>query len=307
MSWQEKEAQLIKLFKLKKRPRGIISPLYEAEQQAEVANYKFDGQRTFFHCFIEFYLETLQAVSTTVVSEIPSLPRSRYVYFLLFHVDQFRIMRSAEILFSKGYAFQGYGLLRNVLEEAIFMSAIMQGITSVEKIEGIDGHAADQPIDEKKIRNNRKNEQRRVLSIMMAHKSELSLDSVDHLSKWESLFDKEIHGSRLSKTEKLDWLLGLGALHIVPVPQQSSSSMLMNRYNEMAWALIRLMPMLQAGSYEFSPSWREKWNALDDWVHHSVEALTTQLNKPVGAAFVELIEVKFPFFANTPFPITHMN
>lgn len=307
MSYQEKEAKLLELFSLQKQQRGIIQPLYEAEHQAGINTQSYDGQRTFFHCFNEFYLETLQTVSVTIASKISSPSTSRYAHFLLFHVDQFKSMRCSEILFLKGYPYQGYALLRNVLEESIFMSAMLQGMTTVEKIEGIDGHLDGQPLDEKTIRNNRKNEQRKIISLMMGPKSGMSQDTIAKLLNWEMLFDKEIHGSRLSKTEKLEWLRSQGPLDILPAPRQSSDSMLLNRYNEMAWTLVRLMPMLQTDPYEFSPFWREKWIALDDWVHHAVEALTTQLRKPIGSAFVEFIQTKFPFSFNSEFPISRLD
>jgi hypothetical protein len=46
----------------------------------------------------------------------------------------------------------------------------------------------------------------------------------------------------------------------------------------------------------------EKWRILDDSFEITVNSLTEQLGKKIGAAMVELVKVKFPFNEKFTFP-----
>lgn len=47
----------------------------------------------------------------------------------------------------------------------------------------------------------------------------------------------------------------------------------------------------------------EKWRVLDDSFEITVNSLTQQLGKKIGAAIVELVKTKFPFNEQSVFPL----
>jgi hypothetical protein len=96
---------------------------------------------------------------------------------------------------------------------------------------------------------------------------------------------------------------GHGSLPIVPAFSEAPVAMFINRYSEIGWMLLRLLPALQPPDSIFSEAWRAKWDLLDECFEQTVHSLTEQLGKPIGAAVVELVHSKFPFNSRSVFPL----
>lgn len=96
---------------------------------------------------------------------------------------------------------------------------------------------------------------------------------------------------------------GQGALPVLPKFEEMPFTMFMNRFSEVGWMLHRLIPLLQVAEAPLSDGWRDKWQVLDESFAQTVESLTQQLGKAIGAAVVELVKVKFPFTAKHVFPL----
>jgi hypothetical protein len=52
-----------------------------------------------------------------------------------------------------------------------------------------------------------------------------------------------------------------------------------------------------------SQEWMDKWTMLDNALGMTVQTLTVQHGNKIGAAIVELVKAKFPFNAQTDFPL----
>lgn len=300
MEWHERERRLATLFSegAKVRPHQILEIAEHRANQSYQQTYR--GQVLFTACFTDFYLETLDATFKTICPKIENVGQTLYGYFVSFHLDQFKSMRCAVSLGESGYPLQGYSLLRNVYEEAIFMAAILQRVTTFSELQGL---VEGEDFDAAKIKKRRRNAQLKVLNRMSGDASGLTEKTRKEIQQWANLFDYEIHGSRLSKTEQFGWFKGEEAVpNLLPRRLGSSDSMMFNRYNELAWMLLRLLPMLQIDPFEFTPRWKQEWGALESWLSGAVNSLTDELGKPVGAAISELVNTKFPFNPESAFP-----
>jgi hypothetical protein len=138
---------------------------------------------------------------------------------------------------------------------------------------------------------------------MTGNLSGLSSGAIDELKLWDAMFDWETHGGRLSLTKAVPWMKGTAPLSVLPNFDEKATAMFMNRYGEIAWALHRLIPFVQPPSVQIGGAWPGKWAVLDEAFTCYVGSLTEQLAKRIGAAIIEFINAKFPFRADTTFPI----
>ena len=178
------------------------------------------------------------------------------------------------------------------------MSAIMQGMTTIEAIEGVANG-----FDPSTVKRDRIREERRVFEFMHGASSGLTKESVDELLAWDSLFDMEVHGSRLSKIDTKDWLEQKASLPFVPHFNPFALGMFMNRANEISWMLLRILPSLQPGPLSFGDEWAKKWLVLDESFRATVDSLGKECAKKISSAIIEFVEKKFPFTPEFRFPI----
>lgn len=80
-------------------------------------------------------------------------------------------------------------------------------------------------------------------------------------------------------------------------------AMFMNRFCEVSWMAHRLIPLVQPPDIPLPDAWKEKWRLIDESFEQSVDSLTKQLGKDIGAAIVELVKAKFPFHSQSAFPL----
>lgn len=270
----------------------------EAEHAAVYAT-KFSGQMTLGESFKDFCLETFELLNRVVAMQREVTVTHHYADFVGRHTMNFRGLRAAELLCHLGYPMQGYSLLRNLFEQAVLMSAVMQKLTSIEAIEGVA-----KGIDPSKLKWDRIKEEKRIFGLMHGANSGLSAETVTELARWDDLFDLEVHGSRLSKIETMHWLRGRTSLAFVPQFNEKALALFMNRINEISWMLLRILPSLQPGPLTFGHDWTTKWMVLDESFKEAVASLGIELGKKIAPAIIELVETKFPFGADYRFPIS---
>lgn len=206
----------------------------------------------------------------------------------------------AEKAGANGYPFVGYTALRNVYDNLLLLSAALQKVIDFYAIDGVVKGEKFEPVAAIKLRKTTEFEARKK---MVGTDSELPPAVIEELKGWDRLFDYETHGARVSLALASDYLLGKAALPVLPVFDESSFALFMNRHAEMGWMLHRLIPLLQPGGFSLSEAWQEKWTILDDSFKQSVESLTVQLGKPIGAAMAEFVTRKFPYNAKSKFPL----
>jgi hypothetical protein len=215
----------------------------------------------------------------------------------------FRRVRACENLLLNGYPLDGYALLRDLKDRAIFLAAIVHNWTTWETLFGYGPGVPvptsyDQQLtetDQRLMRRNAEKEERRLLGLMLRKESGLDQNVLRAIQKWERLFNQEIHGAKLSFfTELGDWAVRKSELSIGPVPKDKHMGMYMNRICEIGWLVTRLLPYLQPVPHAFGEEWQMKWGILDDSFLYMQQGLS-RIGKDIGDAFITFVNKKFDF------------
>lgn len=265
----------------------------------------FHGHNVLADSFMDFYVETLQIAGELALRDAGRDAYPYYRYTLLHYVAMFRRLRAAAILFTYGYPLDGYALLRDLKDRALFLAAVIAGATTFPALLGLKGAArgaASLPEEQyEDARKRRRAEQQRVHDLMLGGKSGLAPGELAELRSWEKLFHEEVHGSHLTMAcEGRDWLAGRARLSIGPTFEEISFATYMNRVGEVGWMLLRTLPFLQLRARAFGENWAHKWRVLDESFRFYVEALEA-LGKPIAGAVVAFLEAKFPFSPDTAY------
>lgn len=254
------------------------------------------GQDVLMHSFQGFYIETIENARDWIAEHGWPKDYPNYALTLLYYVITFRSFRSCEILLLNGYPLDGYGLLRDLKDRAIFLAAIAHNVTTLPLILGYGGSGSLKDYgDWKRRTKERQKEKARVTNRMIRKDSGLPGEVIKVLGKWEQLFHEEVHGAQLSLCTELEqWMQGKVLLSIGPTPKKLSITMYMNRASEIAWLLLRSLPYLQVEDNAFGDRWQEKHKILDDSFLYMQKGLSG-LGKEIGDAFITLVEKKFSF------------
>lgn len=279
---------------------GRAHLIFDAERQHAESSLEMKGYLALSDAFKCFFLETAESLNTQVKGNINKPLTEFYALFVPRLAHSFQTMCGAERVAIQGYPLHGYTLLRNTFDTAVLASAALQRLTDFYSIEGIEPGKGIDPV---RMRRLRKATEQKVREQMTGSKSGLSQATITELSMWDSLFDYETHGGRLSLSSAANWMRGIEPLPILPKYNQRSFAMFVNRYCEVAWMVHRLVPLVQPPSVLLSDSWGEKWAILDESFELMVHALTEENGKPIGAAIVEFVKAKFPFNAKTNFTL----
>lgn len=295
MDVAEWQSRLEKYFKVDGIVGGHLIDILDMESAyGKYVIGKFHGHLVLMDSFYSFFIETLRtAVEFANAKGIPKeCPYYRFI--LLYYVTIFRSFRAAENLLNRGYPLDGYALLRDIKDCAIFLGALARGRTSFSKLLGEPKSGNITEEEYHRIKIERKKEERRILDETIRKKSGLPPQVQKELETWENLFHEEIHGSKLTFTEGMDWLLGKRPLSLGPIPNDKSAAMYMNRASEIGWLTVRTLPFLQLEPNAFGRQWTEKREVLDESFRLMVESLG-KLGKEIGKAFIQLVDIKFSF------------
>lgn len=258
----------------------------------------FHGYLVLTDSFLSFFFDTLKLAEAQFRTRAARIITNHYPFVLWIFSTVFRKFRAAENLLLCGYSLSGYGLLRDLKDQAIILGAIGNNITTYPKISGVQQNEEEIKTDLAKlhdIKKGRKFEENKVFNQMIRSQSGLSNDCRKELELWENLFHVEVHGSRLSVAYEFEnWIKGKNNLPIIPKPTLDKNSMYINRSNEIGWMLLRTLPVLQLSAGAFGLDWSKKWNVLDESFRVSVNRLA-QAGKKIGSAIICLIDSKFSF------------
>jgi hypothetical protein len=267
--------------------------------------------------FLSFTIETINLARASY----PQRPTGSGNRYYGAHLGEYllvvRSVRAAEALLRAGYPLDGFGLVRDIKEQALLHAAIALRLTTFQKVNGYDALPARLPEPPKQsrdvladakqrydvfvaIRKARRKEQRRVLDNMTGSTSGLTSDTILLLSLSDEMFNHEVHGSRLTATEHMEWFKNGGPLPVAPQANKRSITIYVNRSEEACWMWHRLLPLLQLWTGAFGAEWARKWEVLEESFRFQTEGLTA-MGKPIGSSIVELLNVKFPFNAHCTF------
>lgn len=277
-----------------------LLPIHLAEEAYEhYVGSNFTGYRVLNQSFLEFFHQTLRKAESVAKRAGAASMSNTYGATLLFYANIFNRFRAAEVLFLNGYPLDAFSLLRDLKDRAIYLAGIIEGHTSLIALLGIPESGTVGSTDRWEAHTQavrrRRQEQRRVISLVVGDQSGLEETVIQGLHRWQSFFHDEVHLSGLTFTlESESWMGDNSELPIGPHRETLSSAMYMNRSCEVAWLLLRTLPSLQHQPEGFGSRWIDHWRILDDSIRYAVESLQQQGRELVGFV-VTLVEKKFGF------------
>jgi hypothetical protein len=281
-------------------PYGRAHLLFDEEQKHQEAILQFKGYLALSDAFKCFFLETVELINTDCRPRVTAPLSEFYAIFVPRLAHNFQSLCGAERVAICGYPYHAYTLLRNIFDNLTLTSAALQKLTDFYSIEGVE---PGKTVDIAAVKKLRKNTEHSVRRKMTGSESGLTQQTLDELTKWDALFDFEVHGARLSLAATQGWMKGVEPLPVLPRFEAMQFAMFMNRYCEVGWMAHRLIPMLQPPGVLLPSAWRDKWQVIDESFELTVNSLTHQLGKKIGTAIVELVKAKFPFNEHSAFPL----
>ena len=272
----------------------LVSVIEQEQKYGIYINRKFHGQNILMESFQAIFIESIRlAIRNVYITGWPE-DKPYYPMTILYYLTMFRRLRAAENLIRCGYPLDGYSLLRDLKDRTIFLAAIPKGITSLLKIIGDTGNEKLTEENYKKIKNSRKNEERKVLNKMIRKESGFDSATLEELNRWENMFHEEVHGSRMTLFLEMGLWRKQEKLSIGPIPHELAYGMYMNRAVEIGWLITRLLPLLQLKPKSFGDEWAEKWHVLDDSFRVMVKGLES-IGKGIATAFIHFVDTQFLF------------
>lgn len=279
---------------------GRARLLSDAEQRHQRAILQYTVYLALSDAFKCFFLETVELINpasrknmTEPLSELHEIFVTRLIY-------SFKSLCGADRIAICGYPYQAYTLLQDVFNDLVLSSAALQKITDFYSVDGV---TPGKPVDIAQVRELRKRTEFDICQKMTGKESGLTQQTQDELSNWDALFHSEVHGVHLSLAATLGFMKGTELQPALPRFDAEQFAMFVNLYFEVSWMAHRLIPALQLPSVPLSQEWMNKWAVLDNALEMTVQALTVPHGNKIGAAIVELVKTKFPFNAQSDFPL----
>ena len=147
--------------------RKLFDVMQHEHAYGQFVESEYKGHSVLAHSFQEFYIESLQlAASAWQEPDRTPTPRT-YSEVVHQHFANFRTLRAVDTLFYSGYPMAGFARLRHLKESALFLAAILSGVTTYDAISGWKQATTEgAPLTQagyREMRQRRKKEQRRVL------------------------------------------------------------------------------------------------------------------------------------------------
>jgi hypothetical protein len=306
MGWEELQHRLTDAFTMYGVVGYRICHVIEYEKAyGAFIERTYKGHSILSLSFQEFYTDTIEAALSVCNQEDGKPTPPRYLESVLWHLGNFRNIRAVDILFHNGYPMDGLARLRHLKESAIFLDAMLSGLTTYSRIKGWDGVVTPGKKliakDMELIRKNRMQEEKRILGLMLRKSSGLADTDIAKLEKWENYFHEEVHGAFLTQVlEHGPAIRGEDTISVAPKPHECSCFMFMNRFCEVAWMLHRTLPIMQLSTHRFGSEWADKWKLIDD-NFFVLEKSIAEMGKSIGDIFIRFMEMKFPFDSETCF------
>jgi hypothetical protein len=279
---------------------GRARLLSDAEQRHQRAILQYTVYLALSDAFKCFFLETVELINpasrknmTEPLSELHEIFVTRLIY-------SFKSLCGADRVAICGYPYQAYTLLQDVFNDLVLSSAALQKVTDFYSVDGV---TPGKPVDIAQVRELRKRTEFDICQKMTGKESGLTQQTQDELSNWDALFHSEVHGVHLSLAATLGFMKGTELQPALPRFDAEQFAMFVNLYFEVCWMAHRLIPALQLPGVPLSQEWMNKWAVLDNALEMTVQALTVPHGNKIGAAIVELVKTKFPFNAQSYFPL----
>ena len=279
---------------------GRVRLISDAEQKHQRAILQYSVYLALSDAFKCFFLETVELINPAYRPKVTEPLSELHEIFVTRLIHSFKSLCGADRIAVCGYPYQAYTLLQDIFNDLVLSSAALQKITDFYSVDGV---IPGKPIDIAQVKELRERTEIDVCQKMTGKESGLTQQTQDELGNWDALFHSEVHGVNLSLAAALGFLKGTELQPALPRFDAVQFAMFVNRYFEVCWMAHRLIPALQPPGVPLSQAWMDKWGVLDDALAMTVHALTVQQGNKIGAAIVELVKTKFPFNAQSDFPL----
>jgi hypothetical protein len=281
---------------------GNLLSIFQTEDQigTHYLVKTFKGHDALINSFMAFFANTLRFARLSVGETGWPAGKPNYPLVLACFLHLFRRFRASEILSQKSYPLDGYSLMRDIKDRAIGLGAIAQNLSTILSVVGTLEQPAPQYGAEyaKKSLRKRKDEENKISRRMVGKESGLASDVQKTLKQWDDFFHLEVHGGIVSFMQEVSgFQKGTGSF-IGPTHNQAAYVIYVNRASEIGWLITRLLPYLQRSENAFGHDWEKKRTILDESFRYVAEDMTA-IGKPIGEAFIALVDGKFSF--NRPF------
>ncbi len=296
MKWAECEKALVDKFTVNDLVGGNLSEVFAAEKASEqciLQNYH--PLSVVIDSFQSLYIEALKKAFEWIAGNGWPTGCEHYAPVFFDYLTAFRRFRACMILFYGGYPLDAYAHLRDLKDRAILLAGIAHNITTFARVWGFDGTGDENPLVWQQMKNDRKEEEKKVFRRIIGKESGLPAPITQKLAKWQDMFNTEMHGGRLTWTTELSaWVRGEKPLSIGPTPMLEQTRNFATPVTQVAWLLMRLFPHFQPAPNTFGLKWREKYKVLDA----AFRCLQEDALKADGGTFgaiIHLVDEKFSF------------
>src|SRR5262245_9186077 len=224
---------------------GRLVPIIQAENShAQHSTRRFGNFNYISDACLGFLCGSLAQAEALRIRRVSSGPEN-YGAVLLSFSTVFRQLRAARIVALSGYPTQGFGLLRDVKDQALQFAAWLHGLThhelssgNVAVRDGLPGESlAERIAFNRRLHKHRAEEQKRIARRLMGADSGLSASDQQSLLFWSGIFHHEVHGARLMSASGLvsDWFRGRALLPILAQPDDLTTNLFLTNFTKVAW------------------------------------------------------------------------
>lgn len=291
---------LLETFSTSRQHTGAFGLVLAAENDYEQSlRSQFPSYYAMIDGFQVFLAETLATADSKRREVDPCNCPKNFGVFLLTITGSFQEMRAANLSLTAGYPMPAYVLLRNLKERVLLLGAVGNQYTTVSKAKGLEGAEINEETGRLNlctVRQARMKEEQQIFDRMLRGESSgLAGKTRESLKKWERLFNEEVHGGHgFISLNGISWVQGRVPLPVAPAPEQQALTLFMDCSWEVAWLLLRLLPLLQPEPGAFGAPWKHDWQLLNNSFKQAANGFTRE-GKPIGEAIIELVEQKFSF------------
>jgi hypothetical protein len=250
------------------------------------------GHRVLWASFMTFFHDTIFCAKAAYAGHATERLAPHHPAIFADFTTRFRSFRAAESLLYAGYPLDGYALLRDLKDEAALLAALAAGETDYLTLKGLSPTSDERTRTQ--VRKAREREENRILATFYGDSNGLSESFSTAIRRWNALFHAEVHGSRLTATDVVDWFRGESPFELAPTPKQRPIALYVSSVPVIAWMFHRCLPFLQLPGRQFGEQWTAKWEILEESFRWMLSTWSSP-SMETGAALTQLIDSRFAF------------
>lgn len=289
-AWQRR---LTEAFDITDGSNATLRMLSDVEARfGDYVAQNYAGHRALWASFMTFFMETLDRAARSYAAFDTAKRAPHHPTVFVDAVTHFRSFRAADALLYAGYPLDGYALLRDLKDEAVFLGALSSGSTNYRRLRGFGQDAA---LPERSIQTRlRKKEESRLLHEFFSDSGGVDAILAAEARRWSDSFHREVHGSRFTAVDVSRWFLDGNPLEFAPVPRRETIGPYVSAFPVVGWMFLRCLPFLQLPGKRFDEDWERDWRLLDTSFRWMLSTWD-ESRAPTGTALTSLIEVRLPF------------